>query len=67
MPVTFPLQIRRGVTRFRRHRAAPRVVAAAAVVTASVGILAAAQQDPNADASARLVAGRIASGEIRPA
>ncbi|MBF6225951.1 M23 family metallopeptidase [Nocardia abscessus] len=67
MPVTFPLQIRRGVTRFRRHRAAPRVVAAAAVVTASVGILAAAQQDPNADASARLVAGKIASGEIRPA
>ncbi|WP_280492105.1 M23 family metallopeptidase [Nocardia asiatica] len=67
MPVTFPLPIRRGVTRFRRHRAATRVVAASAIVTASVGILAAAQQDRDADASARLVAGRIASGEIRPA
>ncbi|UAK30566.1 M23 family metallopeptidase [Nocardia asteroides] len=67
MPVTFPLPIRRGVTRFRRNHAATRVVAASAVVTASLGILAAAQQDQDADASARLVAGKIASGEIRPA
>ncbi|MGW4326898.1 M23 family metallopeptidase [Nocardia sp. NPDC004573] len=67
MPVTFPLPIRRSVTRLRRDRAAARVLAAAAVVTASAGILAAAQQDQDTDASARLVAGKIASGEIRPA
>ncbi|MEU1993661.1 M23 family metallopeptidase [Nocardia gamkensis] len=67
MPVTFPLQIRRGVTRLRRDRTVTRVVAAAAVVTASFGIIAAAQQDPDTDASARLVAGKIASGEIPPA
>ncbi|WP_454196479.1 M23 family metallopeptidase [Nocardia sp. Marseille-Q1738] len=67
MPVTFPLSIRRGATRFRRHRAATRVAAVAAIVTASVGVLAAAQQDQDTDASARLVAGKIASGEIAPA
>ncbi|MEU6185709.1 M23 family metallopeptidase [Nocardia sp. NPDC047038] len=67
MPVTFPLPIRRAATRLRRDRAAARVVAASAVVTASFGIIAAAQQDEDTDASARLVAGKIASGEIRPA
>ncbi|MGQ4599004.1 peptidoglycan DD-metalloendopeptidase family protein [Nocardia sp. R6R-6] len=67
MPVTFPLSIRRGATRFRRHRAATRAVAVSAIVTASVGVLAAAQQDQDSGASARLVAGKIASGEIAPA
>lgn len=67
MPVTFPLSIRRGATRFRRHRAATRVAAVSAIVTASVCVLAAAQQDQDTGASARLVAGKIASGEIAPA
>ncbi|MBF6074175.1 M23 family metallopeptidase [Nocardia beijingensis] len=66
MPVTFPLPIRRAGTRLRRDGVAARVVAASAVVTASFGLLAAAQQDEDTD-SARLVAGKIASGEIRPA
>ncbi|WP_084488518.1 M23 family metallopeptidase [Nocardia niwae] len=67
MPVTFPLPMRRSMSRLRRDSAATRVVAASAIVTASVGILAAAHQDQDTDASARLVAGKIASGEIRPA
>ncbi|WP_330230101.1 M23 family metallopeptidase [Nocardia sp. NBC_00508] len=67
MPVTLPLSIRRGAIRFRRNRAATRVAAVSAIVTASIGILAAAQQDLDNDASARLVAGKIASGEIAPA
>ncbi|MBF6192443.1 M23 family metallopeptidase [Nocardia implantans] len=66
MPVTFPLPIRRAATRLRRDGVTARVVVASAVVTASFGVLAAAQQDEDTD-SARLVAGKIASGEIRPA
>ncbi|MFX0577205.1 M23 family metallopeptidase [Nocardia nepalensis] len=45
MPVTVPLPSRRGATRSRRDRTATRVVAVAAVVSASIGILAAADPD----------------------
>ncbi|WP_167837654.1 M23 family metallopeptidase [Nocardia altamirensis] len=46
MPVTVPLSSRRGATRTRRHRAATRAVAVSAVVSASLGVLAAADQTP---------------------
>lgn len=45
MPVIVPLSSRRGSTRPRRNRAATRVVAATAVVSAALGILAAADPD----------------------
>ncbi|MEU0505596.1 M23 family metallopeptidase [Nocardia sp. NPDC005998] len=46
MFVTVPLSFRRGATRSRRNRSTTRAVAVAAVVSASLGVLAAA--DPNA-------------------
>ncbi|MEU7765832.1 M23 family metallopeptidase [Nocardia sp. NPDC049190] len=64
MPVTFPLPFRRGATRSRRHHAAARAVAVAAIVTTSTGILATTRHHDDADSSVRLVAGRIAAGEI---
>ncbi|MEV4237600.1 MULTISPECIES: M23 family metallopeptidase [unclassified Nocardia] len=45
MPVTVPLSYRLGATRSRRNRAATRVVAAAAAVSASLGVLAAVEPD----------------------
>ncbi|MFD6157224.1 M23 family metallopeptidase [Nocardia sp. NPDC060256] len=55
MPVTVPLSSRRGATRTRRHRAATRAVAVSAVVSASLGVLAAADQQSTAD---QLTAGK---------
>ncbi|WP_084484423.1 M23 family metallopeptidase [Nocardia anaemiae] len=45
MPVTVPLPNRLGATGSRRNRAAARVVATAAVVSAAIGVLAAADPD----------------------
>ncbi|MGY4101159.1 M23 family metallopeptidase [Nocardia sp. R16R-3T] len=45
MPVTVPLSNRLGPTRARRSGAVTRVVAAAAVVTASLGVMAAVKPD----------------------
>ncbi|MFI6367776.1 M23 family metallopeptidase [Nocardia sp. NPDC050630] len=45
MPVTVPLPYRLGSTRSRRNRAATRVVAAAAAVSASLGVSAAVEPD----------------------
>ncbi|WP_433754827.1 M23 family metallopeptidase [Nocardia sp. CA-135398] len=45
MPVTVPLPYRLGATGSRRKRAATRVVATAAVVSAAIGVLAAADPD----------------------
>jgi murein DD-endopeptidase MepM/ murein hydrolase activator NlpD len=63
MPVTVPLSFRCGATRSRRDRTATRVVAAAAVVSASIGILAAA--DPDALPSA--IAGNTDRSTTDPA
>ncbi|WP_327118172.1 M23 family metallopeptidase [Nocardia sp. NBC_01730] len=64
MSVTVPLPFRRGAPRLRRYRAVTRVVAVSAVVSASIGILAAAEEHKNADPSARLVAGELSVGEL---
>ncbi|MFI9402581.1 M23 family metallopeptidase [Nocardia sp. NPDC052316] len=62
MPVTVPLSSRRGATRTRRHRAATRAVAVSAVVSASLGVLAAADQHSTTP-SGRLTAGTLASAD----
>ncbi|WP_405164027.1 M23 family metallopeptidase [Nocardia sp. NBC_01499] len=61
MPVTVPLSSRRGATRTRRHRAATRAVAVSAVVSASLGVLAAADQQST---SGHLTAGKHASVDV---
>ncbi|MFB8275545.1 M23 family metallopeptidase [Nocardia colli] len=60
MPVTVPLSSRRGATRTRRHRAATRAVAVSAVVSASLGVLAAADQHPT---SGQMTTGKLASAD----
>ncbi|WP_107656747.1 M23 family metallopeptidase [Nocardia suismassiliense] len=62
MPVTVPLSSRRGATRTRRHRAATRAVAVSAVVSASLGVLAAADQH-STTTSGHLTAGTLASAD----
>ncbi|QBS38983.1 M23 family metallopeptidase [Nocardia sp. CS682] len=62
MPVTVPLSSRRGATRTRRHRAATRAVAVSAVVSASLGVLAAADQH-STTTSGHLTAGTPASAD----
>ncbi|WP_280392438.1 M23 family metallopeptidase [Nocardia brasiliensis] len=63
MPVTVPLSSRRGATRTRRHRAATRAVAVSAVVSASLGVLAAADQT----GSGHLTAGARAAADTEVA
>ncbi|MFI6169797.1 M23 family metallopeptidase [Nocardia sp. NPDC051052] len=60
MPVTVPLSSRRGATRTRRHRAATRAVAVSAVVSASLGVLAAADQQST---SGHLTTGKLAAAD----
>ncbi|MGO4617734.1 M23 family metallopeptidase [Nocardia sp. 2YAB30] len=64
MSVTVPLPFRLGAPRLRRHRAITRVVAVSAVVSASIGILAAAEERKNTDPAARLVADKLTAGEL---
>ncbi|WP_238815379.1 M23 family metallopeptidase [Nocardia brasiliensis] len=64
MPVTVPLSSRRGATRTRRRRAATRAVAVSAVVSASLGVLAAA--DPTG-AAGQLTAGARAAADTEVA
>ncbi|MFC9440952.1 M23 family metallopeptidase [Nocardia sp. NPDC057030] len=60
MPVTVPLSSRRRATRTRRHRAATRAVAVSAVVSASLGVLAAADQHST---SGPMTTGKLAAAE----
>ncbi|MEV2225853.1 M23 family metallopeptidase [Nocardia vinacea] len=69
MPVTVPLPYRLGATRARRNRAATRVVAAAAVVSASLGVMAAVEPDALAgktDQSADRTSGAVAFTAFTP-